>query len=118
MKQEKERILKLVEEGKLTAQEALTLIEKLDSDYKEKEEKITALSVHVHDEEEPFTTAKKESGKPSLGAKLFDWIDSAVKKVKEVDLDLNFSMRMMFSTFFNLKILTFPVLSCKLPTAA
>lgn len=39
MKQEKERILKLVEEGKLTAQEALTLIEKLDSDYKEKEEK-------------------------------------------------------------------------------
>ncbi|KFF55346.1 hypothetical protein CM50_03210 [Bacillus subtilis] len=90
MKQEKERILKLVEEGKLTAQEALTLIEKLDSDYKDKEEKITALSVHVHDEEEPFTTAKKESGKPSLGAKLFDWIDSAVKKVKEVDLDLNF----------------------------
>ena len=42
MMQEKERILKLVEEGKLTAQEALTLIEKLDSDYKEKEEKITA----------------------------------------------------------------------------
>ena len=32
MKQEKERILKLVEEGKLTAQEALTLIEKLESD--------------------------------------------------------------------------------------
>lgn len=90
MKQEKERILKLVEEGKLTAQEALTLIEKLDSDYKEKEEKITALSVHVHDEEEPFTAEKKESSKPSLGAKLFDWIDSAVKKVKEVDLDLNF----------------------------
>lgn len=60
MKQEKERILKLVEEGKLTAQEALTLIEKLDSDYKEKEEKITALSVHVHDEEEPCTTAKRK----------------------------------------------------------
>lgn len=61
MKQEKERILKLVEEGKLTAQEALTLIEKLDSDYKEKEEKITALSVHVHDEEEPFTAEKKKA---------------------------------------------------------
>lgn len=59
MKQEKERILKLVEEGKLTAQEALTLIEKLDSDYKEKEEKITALSVHVHDEE-PFTAEKRK----------------------------------------------------------
>ena len=36
MKQEKERILKLVEDGMLTAQEALTLIEKLDHEYKEK----------------------------------------------------------------------------------
>ncbi|MED4803429.1 DUF4097 domain-containing protein [Bacillus atrophaeus] len=89
MKQEKERILKLVEEGKLTAQEALTLIEKLDSEYKEKENKITSLSTDVHEADESFA-ANKEGQKPSIGAKLFDWIDSAVKKVKEVDLDLNF----------------------------
>ncbi|MFT3655669.1 hypothetical protein DALLNEIH_02093 [Bacillus sp. B01(2024)] len=90
MKQEKERILKLVEEGRLTAEEALTLIEKLDHEYKEKEEQITALSTEVQEPAEDFKSETKESQKPSLGAKLFDWIDSAVKKVKEADLDLNF----------------------------
>ncbi len=67
MKQEKERILKLVEDGMLTAQEALTLIEKLDHEYKEKEEQITALSAEVQEPAEDFESGAKESQKPSLG---------------------------------------------------
>lgn len=66
------------------------MIEKFDSDYKEKEEKIIVLLVYVYDEEELFIVEKKESSKLFLGVKLFDWIDLVVKKVKEVDFDLNF----------------------------
>lgn len=61
MKQEKERILKLVEDGMLTAQEALTLIEKLDHEYKEKEEQITALSAEVQDLRKISKAGQKEA---------------------------------------------------------
>ncbi|WP_255301687.1 hypothetical protein [Bacillus sp. AFS040349] len=60
MKDQKIRILKLVEEGKLSAVEALSLIESLENEEKVKAEKITALSTEViadynqeqHDENE------------------------------------------------------------------
>lgn len=61
MKQEKERILKLVEDGMLTAQEALTLIEKLDHEYKEKEEQITALSAEVRNLRKISKAGQKEA---------------------------------------------------------
>ncbi|WP_438285762.1 SHOCT-like domain-containing protein, partial [Bacillus licheniformis] len=89
MKHEKERILKLVEEGKLSAKESLILIEKLEEDSKETESKVTALSEDVIDSED-FYSEKKKEPKTSIGSKLFEWIDTAVKKVKEADLDLNF----------------------------
>ena len=59
MKHEKERILKLVEEGKLSAKEALILIEKLEEDYKETESKVTALSEDVIDSEDFYGEKKK-----------------------------------------------------------
>lgn len=65
MKQEKERILKLVEDGMLTAQEALTLIEKLDHEYKEKEEQITALSAEVQEPAEDFESGAKAKSRRS-----------------------------------------------------
>lgn len=92
MKEEKKRILKLVEVGKLSAEEAITLIEQLEKDEAQTETKITALSTEVlssHDQkqEEYKSNSTKQS---SLGSKLMEWVDTAVKKVKEVDLDLNF----------------------------
>ena len=113
MKHEKERNLKLVEEGKITAKEALILIEKLEEDYKEKESKITALSENVVDSGEFFNEKKKEP-KPSIGSKLFEWIDTAVKKVKEVDLDLNFGQSFEVQHIFQFKDTDFSTLDVQL----
>ncbi|MED4402805.1 DUF4097 domain-containing protein [Metabacillus fastidiosus] len=88
MVEERKRILKLVEEGKLSASEALTLIEVLEEEKKASEQKITALSEDVIFTDKHAENVKND--KPSLGAKLMDFVDQAVKKVKEVDLDLNF----------------------------
>lgn len=90
MKEQRKRILKLVEEGKLSADEALTLIESLESDEQLKEEKITALSTDVIDFEHDHSNQTTEDKHASLGAKLMDWVDTAVKRVKEIDLDINF----------------------------
>ncbi|MCY7741584.1 DUF4097 domain-containing protein [Bacillus licheniformis] len=113
MKHEKERILKLVEEGKLSAKEALILIEKLEEDYKETESKVTALSEDVIDSED-FYSEKKKEPKPSIGSKLFEWIDTAVKKVKEADLDLNFGHSYDVQHIFQFKDTDFSTLDIQL----
>lgn len=89
MVEERKRILKLVEEGKLTASEALTLLETLEDEHNKSEAKVTALSAEVFSKNE-HTEHKKNEKQQSLGAKLMEFVDQAVKKVKEVDLDLNF----------------------------
>ncbi len=66
MKHEKERILKLVEEGKLSAKEALILIEKLEEDYRETESKVTALSENVIDAEDFYSEKKKNRSLQSV----------------------------------------------------
>ncbi|HEO8421420.1 DUF4097 family beta strand repeat-containing protein [Niallia sp. FSL W8-0635] len=97
MADEKKRILELVESGKLTVDEALKLMEKVDEvnekkSLNEEEQKI----LEDFQEEAKFHEKKKESN-PNYGFnfqaakdKLFDFVDTTIKKVKEVDLDLNF----------------------------
>ncbi|MCE4052173.1 DUF4097 family beta strand repeat-containing protein [Bacillus sp. Au-Bac7] len=89
MADEKRRILQLLEEGKLTIDEALSLIEKA-------EEADLAKILKTDDEsfdESVFQEKKKEPYQQSAFKfqsakdKLFDFVDTAVKKVKEVDLD-------------------------------
>lgn len=80
MKQEKERILKLVEDGMLTAQEALTLIENWIMNIKKKKSRSPHYLRRSRNLRKISKAGQKEAKKPSLGAKLFDWIDSAVKK--------------------------------------
>ncbi|MDA1476528.1 DUF4097 family beta strand repeat-containing protein [Bacillus changyiensis] len=113
MMSEKERILKLVETGKLSAKEALILLEKLDADHKQKEQKVTALSENVFDSDQ-FYSEKKQEAKPSIGSKLFDWIDTAVKKVKEADLDLNFGQSFDIKHIFQFKDVDFSTLDIQL----
>ncbi|MBU8880942.1 DUF4097 family beta strand repeat protein [Bacillus sp. FJAT-29790] len=103
MKDERKRILKMVEDGKLTVDEALLLMEELDKTSKTVEEKqqelIQELSTAVHFEEakkeEPFNY-KFQSAKD----KIIDFVDSALKKIKDFDLDLNFGKSVEISHIF------------------
>lgn len=103
MKDERKRILKMVEEGKLTVDEALTLLEELEKagvKMHEKEEKLaTDLSTSVKFEE----AKKEESGQykfQSTKDKIFEIVDSALKKIKDFDLDLNFGKSIDISHIF------------------
>lgn len=106
MKEQRKRILQMVEEGKLTVDEALYLLEKLEKSTKEMEEKqeqlVTELSTVVHSEEQ---TKQEKQSQPqhsyqSTKEKIFEFVDYAVKKIKDLDLDLNFGKRMDISHIF------------------
>ena len=91
--EERRRVLKLVEEGKITAEEALILLEQLEQVSEEKKKKVdemvTALSTKIELEEagEKEPTPVKWS---SLKEKLFGFLDITVRKLKDFDLDFNF----------------------------
>ncbi|KUR62218.1 DUF4097 family beta strand repeat-containing protein [Bacillus safensis] len=97
---EKERILKLVEDGVLSAKEAITLLEKLEEGQSISLEKST--DDHTFHEEKAGAESKG-NGTENLGAKLFGWLDTAVKKVKDVDLDLNFGQSVDVEHIFQFK---------------
>ncbi|AZU63933.1 DUF4097 family beta strand repeat-containing protein [Neobacillus mesonae] len=104
MKEERKRILILVEDGKLTVDQALTLLEELENAQKsadqKKEQMINELSTVVQFEEakkeDPFQ-AKYQSTKE----KIFEFVDSALKKIKEFDFDLNFGQSVDISHIFH-----------------
>ncbi|UYO35274.1 DUF4097 domain-containing protein [Bacillus zhangzhouensis] len=96
---EKERILKLVEDGVLSAKEAITLLEKLEEGQAVSLEK----STNDHTFHEEKAGESKGNGTENLGAKLFGWLDSAVKKVRDVDLDLNFGQSVDVEHIFQFK---------------
>ncbi|WP_332249053.1 SHOCT-like domain-containing protein [Bacillus sp. J33] len=103
MKEERKRILKMVEEGKLTVDEALTLLEQLEKSKETMEQKqgdlVKELSAYVK-----FEEAKKEepagSKHQSAKEKIIDFVDSALKKVKDFDLDFNFGKSVEISHIF------------------
>ncbi|MED1203758.1 DUF4097 family beta strand repeat-containing protein [Heyndrickxia acidicola] len=116
MQAERKRILDLLKDGKLSTEEALTLLEALDKEagekgnpapesrasYKEKEETFE----EKQQEEEEFSTREEKyarSGKSSFDEKQFaqfagakdkilDLVSTAIKKVKDFDLQLNQSV--------------------------
>lgn len=95
MKEEQKRILKLVEEGKLTAEEAVILIERLHSGENGQSEKAqeikTELSTQVNYEESRQQGSSYDSNKQgSVKHKFMDFIDTALQKIKDLDLDFNF----------------------------
>lgn len=104
MKEERKRILTMVEEGKLKVDEALTLLEELEKAQQKMEQKqeqiITELSTAVQFEEakkEEPVNAKYQSAKD----RIFDFVDSALKKIKELDFDLNFGQYVDISHIFH-----------------
>ena len=107
VKEERKRILKMVEEGKLTVDEALVLLEELEKSTKSMEEKqdklFKELSTVVN-----FEESKKESRKEhdsqqkyySTKEKIFEFVDIALKKIKDFDLDFNFGKNIEVSHIF------------------
>jgi DUF4097 and DUF4098 domain-containing protein YvlB len=104
VKEERKRILKLVEDGKLTVEEALNLLELLEAGSQTFEQKqddiVQELSNEVH-----FEEAKKEENVhqkfQSTKDKIFDFVDSALKKIKDFDLDINFGQSVEISHIFH-----------------
>ncbi|QPA30655.1 DUF4097 family beta strand repeat-containing protein [Thermaerobacillus caldiproteolyticus] len=90
--EEKKRILKMVKEGMLTVEEALTLLEQLEEGKKSGDAAFLTTDVQ-------FTDTKQDSVKSSsLKEKLFDFLDTTVKKIKDLDLHFGtaFEVRHIF----------------------
>ncbi|WHY76839.1 DUF4097 domain-containing protein [Neobacillus sp. WH10] len=104
MKEERIRILQMVEEGKLKVDEALMLLEELEKAQQTMEQKqeqiVNELSSAVQFEEakkeDPFQ-AKYQSTKD----KIFEFVDTALKKIKDLDFDLNFGQSIDISHIFH-----------------
>lgn len=105
MKEERKRILKMVEKGELSAEEAITLIEKLEEEYKNKEaEMLNELSVEVLSTNDGQHESKQKTSKASsFAAKFMDFVDAALKKVKDLEFDFNFGQSVQFSHIFQLQ---------------
>jgi DUF4097 and DUF4098 domain-containing protein YvlB len=104
MKEEKKRILKMVEEGKLNVDEAITLLEELETAQQTMEQKQEQI-VHELSTAVNFEEAKKEhpiqAKYQSTKVKIFDFVDSALKKIKDFDFDLNFGQSVEISHIFH-----------------
>jgi DUF4097 and DUF4098 domain-containing protein YvlB len=99
MKQQRARILKMVEEGKLSVEEALTLLEGLEKGQGPNTSAVDDLSSYVKIED---TDKKDESYYKfqSTKEKIFEFVDSAFKKMKEIDIDFNFGKSIEMAHIF------------------
>jgi DUF4097 and DUF4098 domain-containing protein YvlB len=93
MMEKQKQILKMVEEGKLSADEALTLLEALEKDEKKAamktEEIVQELSTVVSGHGK--STPKQQSASHvSFKDKFLSFVDQTLKKAKDLDLDFNF----------------------------
>jgi len=103
MQEERKRILKMVEDGKLSVDEALFLLEELEKTSqtaeKKKESLVQELSTTVK-----FEEAKKEDPInykfQSAKDKIIDFVDTAFKKIKDFDLDFNFGQSVELTHIF------------------
>ena len=106
MKEEKKRILQMVQEGTITAEEAMGILEELEKAGKESEQKeqvlVNELSTVVLDKERP-EQEKLETGKKTLTInkeKIFGFVETAIQKIKDTDLDFNFGSSVEVSHIF------------------
>lgn len=95
MKDERKRILQMVEDGKLTVNEALVLLDQLEKSQQanqgKQQEELHELSAVIDNQEDANKKSTNEDYKTqSTTDKIFEFVDAALKKVKELDLDFNF----------------------------
>ena len=104
MKEERKRILKLVEEGKLNVDEALVLLEELEKAGQTSEQKQEQLAHEISSAFKFEETKKEENAHGKVHKtkdKIFDFVDTALKKIKDFDLDLNFGQSVEISHIFH-----------------
>lgn len=93
MIEERKQILQMVKDGKISVEEAMSLLEELEQSthsmkLKEKQ-MLNELSnvVHFQDKKNENNSYNHQSAKE----KFFDFVDSALKKLKDFDFDFNFA---------------------------
>lgn len=85
MGEEQKMILKMIEDGKITAEEGLALLKELE---KSTEKDLPSTEVKANRNEE--TEFEGTYNQPSFTDRFVEFIDTAVKKVKDFDIDFNF----------------------------
>jgi DUF4097 and DUF4098 domain-containing protein YvlB len=100
MNEQRARILKMVEEGKLSVEEALTLLEGLEVKSEPIHEKQVVLTQHVHTESEHDKKDETYDKFQSAKEKVFEFVDTAFKKLKDIDIDFNFGKAMEINHIF------------------
>lgn len=110
MQEERIRILKMVEEGKLSADEALSLLNELEKSQQiieqKQEDLVNELSTVVkfdetnHGDSKQQDTDSFQNKFQSLKDVIVDFVDSAFKKIKDFDLDFNFGQGYELSHIF------------------
>lgn len=104
MQEERKRVLKLVEEGKISVDEALALLDELEKSQKtvekKQEELVNELSTVVKFEEGKKEEESDQFKFQSMKDKIVDFVDSAFKKIKDFDLDFNFGQAIEISHVF------------------
>ncbi|MGE7761779.1 DUF4097 family beta strand repeat-containing protein [Peribacillus sp. NPDC097895] len=105
MQEERKKILEMIQDGKLTAEEAMGLLEDLEKASQESEAKEQKLqnelsTVVVDKKSEGSTQDTFKKNIQSSKEKIIDFVESAFKKIKETDLDFNFGKSVEVSHIF------------------
>lgn len=91
MNDERKRILKMVEEGLISADEAADLLESLEKNKQQTDRSSSAISTEVDwENQNTFTDEQHSSDTKSFKNKLLNFVEDTIKKVKHADLDFNF----------------------------
>ncbi|WP_227937294.1 DUF4097 family beta strand repeat-containing protein [Alkalihalobacillus deserti] len=102
MLEERKMILKMIEDGKITAEEGLKLLEAIDKpgSTSENATSTTEVSTKVKwDEGETYRDRARQAA--SSTSNLFtSFIESAIQKIKDVDLDFNFGPHVVVDHIF------------------
>lgn len=92
MNEEKKRILKMVEEGLISADEAADLLDSLERNEQRKEKGASKeLSTDIDwENQHQFHQSRQTSDVKSFKKKFVNFVEDTIKKVKNADLDFNF----------------------------
>ncbi len=88
MQEERKIVLKMIEDGKITAEEGIELLKQLGQTEKQESEPKGYLSNDV--DWENGRDYRGKYSQPSFTNRFTDFVEQAIQKIKEFDLDLNF----------------------------
>ncbi|WP_368503310.1 DUF4097 family beta strand repeat-containing protein [Alkalihalophilus sp. As8PL] len=106
--EERKMILKMIEDGKITAEEGIKLLEAMDTkkETTSQQQEPSSLSTEVNwDEGEEYKKRNRPSGS-SAEKRFASFIDTAFQKIKDFDLDFNFGSSVVVDHIFQHRDLT------------